>query len=630
MLADHSLYRILLVEDDPAHATLVRRALHKERPQDQVVMSESLQSTWEQLDQQAFDALVVDFSLPDASGLELLQELRVRGLDVPVIIVTGHGDEMTAVQAMKLGAFDYIVKSQDYARALPLVVYRAIETKRLERQLASAEVRYRLLFEQAQDAIGIMDQNMRFLDVNSACSELSDYTREELLNMTVLSLVRPEAVETARQLFEQLQRHGSLRISECRMLRKQGTEVVVSVSAVALSEGVYQFIARDVTEQKRLQQELFQMQKMDSIGKLTSGIAHDFNNLLGAILGYASLLKLEFDPQHPLYGFVETIESSAQRGADLARQLLAFGRKEKAQTSPVNLNKIVEEVRRLLTHTISKRIEIIVHTDNELSMVEGDAGQLQQVLLNLCLNARDAMPQGGRLVLETRNIVLDEAFIRNHPGAQIGPHVMVSVTDTGCGMDQETQQRIFEPFFTTKEQGQGTGLGLAMVYSIVRNHEGVVRVYSEPGHGTTFVIYLPASNRAEMVIETAPVESRGGSEFVLVVDDETAIRNLLSDVLTSAGYRVMTATNGVQAIRILEQEPDIELVILDMIMPQMDGKETYERLRAHRPNLPVLFSSGFSRHNLTQEMLNHPRTHFIQKPYVVHDLLMAVRRVLDE
>lgn len=629
MVAGHPTYRILLVEDDPAHATLVRRALHRERPQDQVLVSESLQSTWEQLDQQAFDALVVDFSLPDASGLELLQELRVRGLDVPVIIVTGHGDETTAVQAMKLGASDYIVKSPDYARALPLVVYRAIETRRLEHQLASAEVRYRLLFEQAQDAIGIMDQNMRFLDVNSACSELSEYTREELLNMTVLSLVRPEAVKTAQQLFEQLQQHGSLRISECRLRRKQGADVVVSISAVALSEGVYQFIARDVTEQKRLQLELFQMQKMDSIGKLTSGIAHDFNNLLGAILGYASLLKLELDPQHPLYSFVDTIESSAQRGADLARQLLAFGRKEKAQTSPVNLNKIVEEVRRLLSHTISKRIEIIVHTDDSLSMVEGDPGQLQQVLLNLCLNARDAMPQGGRLILETRNIILDDAFIRNHPGAQIGPHVMLSVTDTGCGMDQETQHRIFEPFFTTKEQGQGTGLGLAMVYSIVRNHEGVVRVYSELGHGTTFVIYLPASNRAEMVIETAPVEARGGSEFILVVDDEMAIRNLLSDVLTGAGYRVLTATNGAQAMRILDQEPNIDLVILDMIMPQMDGKETYERLRAQRPDMPVLFSSGFSRHNLTQEMLNHPRTHFIQKPYVVHDLLAAVRRVLD-
>jgi len=512
---------------------------------------------------------------------------------------------------------------------LPLVVRKTIGTNRLQRQLAATQARYRLLFEQAQDAIGIIDDDLRFLDVNPKCAELTDYTRAELLQQSVLSLLRPEAVEPAKRVFEQLKRNGTLRIPECQVLQKQGGEIFVEVSAVALGGGTYQFIARDVTEQKQLQQELFEMQKMDSIGKLASGIAHDFNNLLGAILGYASLLKSEVPPEHPDYEYMDIIESSAQRGADLTRQLLAFGRRGKHQMQPVNLNRMVDEVTQLLSHTIDKRIEIVSHCVESLATVEGDAGQLQQVLLNICLNARDAMSQGGTLILETRNVVLDDEFVRTHVGAQVGPYVLLSVTDNGMGMDAETQRHIFEPFFTTKETGQGTGLGLAMVYGIVRSHGGLIRVYSELGHGTTFLIYLPASDRPEVLTQPAQSESRGGTETILVVDDETAIRNLLNDVLTSAGYQVYKAANGVYALHAVEQEKEIGLVILDMIMPEMDGKETYERLRERLPEVKVLFSSGFSRHNLTQDMLNHPRTDFIQKPYVVHELLTAVRRMLD-
>lgn len=622
-------YRILLVEDEPAHVTLVQRAFRKERPRDVIVACSSVAATWKQMEQDQFDAAVVDYSLPDATGLSLLEEVKRRGLDLPVIMVTGHGDEPTAVQAMKLGAADYIVKTENYARTLPLVVHKAIETKRLERELAAAEARYRLLFEQAQDAIGIIDDHLRFLELNPKCAELSGYTKAELLDLSVLSLLRPEAVEPAQRLFEQLKRNGTLRIPECQMIQKQGGSVFVEVTAVALGGGTYQFIARDVTEQKHLQQELFEMQKMDSIGKLASGIAHDFNNLLGAILGYASLLKVEFSPDHPYYEYVDIIESSAQRGSDLTRQLLAFGRRGKHLMQPVNLNRIVSEVTQLLSHTINKRIEITTHCAESLATVEGDSGQLQQVLLNLCLNARDAMGDGGKLIIETRNVILDEAFVRTHVGAQLGPHVLLSVTDNGTGMDAETQRHIFEPFFTTKEDGKGTGLGLAMVYGIVRSHGGVIRVYSELGHGTTFLVYLPASDRPEVPAPPPLSQARGGTETVLVVDDEPAIRNLLRDVLSSAGYQVFQATNGVHALHVVEQEKGIGLVILDMIMPEMDGKETYERLREQLPQVKVLFSSGFSQHNLTQELLKHPHTDFIQKPYVVHELLVAVRRLLD-
>jgi hypothetical protein len=621
--------RILIVEDEPVHVLLVRRAFSKERPQDTIIACASLSAALEQIEQEQFDAVVMDYSLPDATGLSLLEEVQRRGLDLPVIMVTGHGDEATAVQAMKLGAADYLVKSENYARTLPLVVHKAIGMNRLRRQLKVTEARYRLLFEQAQDAIGILDDDLRFLDVNPKCAELSEYSRAEMLQRSVFSLLRPDAVEAAGRLFEQLKRHGTLRIPECRLLQKQGGEIFLEISAVALGGGTYQFIARDVTEQKRLQQELFEMQKMDSIGKLASGIAHDFNNLLGAILGYASLLKAELPAEHPFYEYINIVESSAQRGADLTRQLLAFGRRGKQQMQPVNLNRIINEVSQLLSHTIDKRIEISSHCAQSLATVEGDPGQLQQVLLNICLNARDAMTEGGSLIMETRNVVLDEAFVRTHVGAQVGPHVLLSVTDSGTGMDAETQRHIFEPFFTTKENGKGTGLGLAMVYGIVRNHGGMIRVYSELGHGTTFLIYLPASDQPEVLTTQSPSGGRGGTETVLVVDDETAIRNLLNDVLTSAGYQVLKAANGAQALRVMEQEKGVGLVILDVIMPEVDGRQAYERLREHLPELRVLFSSGFSRHNLTPEMLGHPRTDFIQKPYVVHELLAAVRRILD-
>lgn len=625
-----SACRILLVEDEPAHVMLVRRAFRKERPQDTLIVCDSVSAALQHIEQEQLDAVVVDYSLPDESGLSLLEQVRRRELDLPVIVVTGHGDEATAVQAMKLGATDYIVKSENYAHTLPLIVQRAVGTHRLQRQLAAAEARYRLLFEQAREAIGIIDDQMRFLDVNPKCAELTGYTRAELLERSVLSLLRPEAVQAARQLFEQLKCQGTLRLPECLVLQKQGHEIFVEVSAVALGGGTYYFTARDVTEQKQLQQELFQLQKMESIGRMASGIAHDFNNLLGAILGYASLLKAELPPEHPYYGYVDIIESSAQRGADLARQLLAFGRRSKPQTQPVNLNRLVDQVRQLLSHTIDKRIQVVCHTAQSLATVEGDPGQLQQVLLNLCLNARDAMSEGGTLILETRNVILDEAFVRTHPGAQVGPHVLLSVTDTGLGMDAETQQHIFEPFFTTKEEGQGTGLGLAMVYGIVRNHGGLIRVYSELGHGTTFLIYLPASDQPEVLSSAAPAQSRGGTETILVVDDEAAIRSLLNDVLTSAGYQVIKVANGIQALQAMEQVRDIGLVILDMIMPDMDGRQTYERLRQQWPQVKVLLSSGFSRHNLTSEMLSHPGTDFLQKPYVVHELLTVVRRLLDQ
>jgi CheY-like chemotaxis protein len=333
-----------------------------------------------------------------------------------------------------------------------------------------------------------------------------------------------------------------------------------------------------------------------------------------------------------LLPYIEIVESSAKRGADLTRQLLAFARGGRYEVKPVNLNRIVKEVEQLLSHTIDKRIAIKTECHDSLATVAGDTGQLQQALLNICLNARDAMPKGGDMIIGTRNVYLDEDFTLMHLGARVGWHVLLSVTDTGVGMDAETQHRIFEPFFTTKGEGKGTGLGLAMVYGIVKNHEGFIRVYSEQGHGTTFQIYIPASHQPEASAPlSAVLQSPGGTEMVLVVDDEVTIRQFLGHVLKRAGYKVLLASSGIEALRLVEQHgDDIALVMLDMVMPEMDGKTTYDRMQTIRPDIKVLVSSGYSQANITRELLSRPGVEFLQKPYVIHDVLSAVRQLLDQ
>lgn len=387
---------------------------------------------------------------------------------------------------------------------------------------------------------------------------------------------------------------------------------------------------RDITEQKQLERQLLQAQKMESIGTLAGGIAHDFNNLLGGILGYASLTKSEISKDHRIFRYIETIEKSAVRAAELTSQLLAFARGGKYEVRPVDLNGIIEETINMVGRTFDKSIEIKTHLNDKLPTVEADSGQLQQVLLNLCVNAADAMPGGGKLVIETGTEVLTEEYVRTHMEAKPGSHVVLTLTDTGVGMDRETIERIFEPFFTTKGEGKGTGLGLSMVYGVVKNHGGHIRVYSEPGEGSTFRIYLPADGKPETREPTETEAPCGGTELVLVVDDEESIRALARDMLENNGYSVLLAENGEEAIEVYgRHNGDISLVILDMIMPRMGGRETFLKLKACNPEVKALLSTGYSKNAKAQEILDSGVMGFIQKPYQVDALLSKVRTVID-
>jgi signal transduction histidine kinase len=381
-------------------------------------------------------------------------------------------------------------------------------------------------------------------------------------------------------------------------------------------------------EEARIREELFQTQKMEAIGTLAGGIAHDFNNMLQGILGYASLLRMKISEDDPIYKPLEVIERSAERAADLTKQLLGFARKGKYFEEQIDLNSVVDNVMKIITRTFDRAIEIKIDLDNKLWTTEGDEGQIEHVVLNLCINARDAMSAGGILRIETSNIEIREgdAIVST---VIPGKYAVLKVSDTGRGMDGETMKHIFEPFFTTKGIGKGTGMGLAMVYGVVKNHDGFITVDSEIGKGSTFTIYLPAVEK-ELEREVSEIKQVPyGRGTVLVVDDEVSIRDLSRDALEGLGYSVLEAADGKEAIEVYKAEKGkIALVILDLVMPRMGGKETFERLKEIDPDVKVLISSGYGIDPQTREMLNNRAKGFIQKPYNITEIAEVIKDII--
>jgi PAS domain S-box-containing protein len=387
----------------------------------------------------------------------------------------------------------------------------------------------------------------------------------------------------------------------------------------------------DLTEKKQLEEALQQAQKMESIGTLAGGIAHDFNNILGGVLGYTSFIKTKLSKGDSLYRYIDIIETSARRAADLTQQLLAFARGGKYRVQILDLNQVVREAIELIARSIPESISLTLKLAAMLPPLEGDGGQIIQTIVNMCINARDAMEQGGQLVIATSVADVGEAFVNRHPGAKLGTYVRLTVSDTGSGMSEETKQRIFEPFFTTKKDRKGTGLGLAMVYGIIKNHGGYIDVESEPGKGTAFLIHLPISSKPfENTARPTSRLPKFGRETILVAEDEDMMRDLIVEMLDSGGYQVISVDNGRKALDVYrERAREIDLVILDMIMPDLGGQEAFRQLKEINPGVKVLFSSGYSQDSQAQQIMSEGVLGFIQKPYAINELLDKIRLIID-
>jgi PAS domain S-box-containing protein len=511
------------------------------------------------------------------------------------------------------------------------------ERKRVEEALWESEEKYRLHFENVSDVIYSIDPEFRVLSVSPSVERLLGYRPEELIGKPFrdLNLLAEEYLETAFSDAMRILAGERISSSVYEFIAKDGTRKFGEVSGAPLVRdgkvAALVSVARDITKRRQLETQLRQAQKMEAIGQLAAGIAHDFNNLLTPISGFAELLLGKVPEGSKEQKYLDQIKIAAERAAALTGQLLLFTRQEEGERHPAQLNSVVEETRDLLKRSIPKEITIELRLEPELWVVEADPSQISQVLMNLCVNACDAMPDGGTLTLETRNITLDEEYTRMHLGVQTGDYVRLSVSDTGCGMSPEVQARLFEPFFTTKEMGKGTGLGLSVVYGIVKGHDGFINVYSQEGRGSTFHVYLPA---IEWAVEEGEVEVSDlptGTETILVVDDEEAVRELGQGVLERCGYTVLMAEDGIQALEVYQgHRGEIALVVLDVVMPQMGGQECLRRLREMDPQAKVLISTGYTAKSLAQELMAEGALGVMEKPFRIHDFAVTMRKALDE
>ncbi len=505
------------------------------------------------------------------------------------------------------------------------------ERKKVEQSLQESEEKYRLLVEHANEAIFIAQDDMIKFS-NPRTQALVGYSADELTKIPFLDHIHPDdrtLVSTMHQ--KRLSGQTVPPVYSFRIINRAGDVLWADLNAVLVQwedkPASLNFL-RDITLQKNIESQLVRSQKMEAVGTLAGGIAHDFNNLLMGIQGYASLMLLDTESNHSHYQKLKSVENLVQSGADLTRQLLGFARGGRYELKPTNLNETLDKTSRMFGRA-KKEFTIFTKYDKDLRSVEADQGQIEQVLVNLYVNAWQAMPGGGNLYLETQNVFLDENDAMPH-NVTSGPYVKISLTDTGVGMDEKTMERIFEPFFTTKEMGRGTGLGLATVYGIVKGHQGIITVSSKKGQGTTFDIYLPASAKEVPEQKEVQEEILRGKETILVVDDEEIIVTITKEMLKSLGYRVLTAQSGSEALEIYRTRMnEIDLVILDMIMPGMNGGETFDHLKTVNPELKAILSSGYSINGQAQAILDRGCLTFLQKPFALRLLSRKLREVLN-
>jgi len=635
--------RVLLIEDSDDDAALVVRTLRRGGYDLTYTRVESAEAMRDALARHPWDLVISDYSMPQFSGPAALQLLHEVGIDLPFIIVSGTIGEETAVAAMKAGAHDFLMKG-NLTRLIPAVA-RELREAVERRERRRAEARFASVLDATAEAIIAVDEDQRIVLFNTSAERIFGYTAAEAYGQPLDILLPVQLIAAHQQHIRAFatapdsSRSMSERQGAFVGRRKDGTEFPIEASIAKLSqEGqtIFTVFLQDISARKQLEAQLFQSQKMEAIGQLAGGIAHDFNNLLMVMAGYMELALETLPADQPVYSDLLEAHKAAQRAATLTRQLLAFARKQIIDLRVLNLNSLVLELDKLLRRVLGEHIDLITQPAPDLGLVKVDPGQIEQVIVNLVVNARDAMPNGGKLTIETANTVLGIDYAHQHAGVAPGEYVMLAISDTGSGIDAVVRQHLFEPFFTTKEPGKGTGLGLATCYGIVKQHGGHIGVYSEVGHGTCFKIYLPhvadVKASSDVLFPRGEAKAvRQGTETVLVVEDEPPVRELTCRVLREQGYTVLDATNGKEALHKVHAYAGarIDLLVTDMVMPRMGGKALAEQLMAVYPHIKVLFVSGYT----TDAIVHHGRldlgTNFLSKPFTPTALIRKVQEVLD-
>lgn len=604
------------------------------------------------LNKDSYDMVLLDMVMPEMDGYQVMDYIKDKHLDPMVIIMTGHASVDSAVECLKRGAYDYLRKPFDFEQLLARVkntinqIELEKENKLVSGKLKVTQQRYRYLVNASPDIIYTLNPEGEITFINGAVESLLGCNAEQLVSKHYTDIIFGDDLNKAKYHFNE-RRTGSRATSGVELRLKifnNGNDpenyLIIELKSMGIYDkpvnetdktfmGTYG-VARDIGDRKRLEAQLLQAQKMQAIGTLAGGIAHDFNNLLMGIMGRVSLINHDIDLSHPYYKHLKEIEDIVKSGSELTKQLLGFAMGGKYELKPTDINELIEKCFDMFGRT---RKETRIHTifQKDVCAVEIDQSQIEQVLLNLFVNAWHAMPGGGDIFIKTENVRLDDEDVM-HYGIKPGEFVMVSVTDTGVGMDVETKQHIFEPFFTTKKLGWGTGLGLASVYGIIKNHGGLINVNSKKGEGTTFNFYLPVveAQTVKQLPDDIEDEILHGTETILIVDDEEIVINISQEMLNNMGYNVFIARGGKEAMETFKKDKDkIALVMLDMIMPDMGGNHVYNALKEIKPDIKVLLSSGYSLDGQASEIMSRDCDGFIQKPFNMVQLSKMIRKILD-
>lgn len=634
MTASTEVLNILLIEDDEDDYMITRALLSKAQTIDcDLDWADSYDEGIEAILGNAYDACLVDYRLGARTGLDLLDEVNRRdGVRTPIILLTGQGDLEVDLHAMQAGAADYLSKDEIDAPLLERSIRYAVERREAEQRIREQAQ----LLDKARDAIMAYDMEGRVVYWNKSAERLTGWSEEEMMGETARErLYAPDQQEKLRSCYDTMMEEGEW-TGELDLQNKDGDDLVVESRWTLVRDSAGDpkhvlVINTDITERKQLESQFLRSQRMESIGRLVGGIAHDLGNLLVPILLGVKVLMQRFGDDEKAERTLSMIQKSAERGSDMVEQVLAFARGVEGERVAIQPGTIIEEVEKITGETFPEAVEVRTDVPDDLHQIVGDATQIQQVLMNLSVNARDAMPDGGTLTLAAHNATVSPDDARRNIEADPGDYVCIQVSDTGTGIPDDVVDKIFEPFFSTKPEGEGTGLGLSTAYSIVKSHDGFIDVQSEKGEGTTFRVYLPMAEKdAERRASGDAAELREGSgELVLVVDDEEFILDTAKETLEGVGYRTLTAGGAEAALEIIQEHgSEVDAVITDLRMPHINGLDLIRALRTDHPDLPIVAASGLA-DGRTDEAVEAGAQTFLAKPFTAEKLQAALQDVLS-